>query len=197
MLAALLLVLNLTTGACGLVLGRVAPTISLDAHAALARSSQRSYQMQSDVPISPSSSLAEIRAIIAERGLDIKTTGKGRTKKIIFEELVALCASADGCEVGSDAETTTAGAAAAKDSITAQQNHAEDEVKARAAAEAAEAARVAAEEAALWAAEDAARKAAEEAEKVERAAVAAAAAKAKAWPTIQAMSDREWWNKPY
>jgi hypothetical protein len=44
-------------------------------------------------PISEESSLAEMRDYIAECGLDVKTTGKGRTKAVIYEELVAALAA--------------------------------------------------------------------------------------------------------
>jgi len=49
--------------------------------------------MQADLPISDKSTLADLRAFISERGLDVKTTGKGRTKKVIYSELVAMCSS--------------------------------------------------------------------------------------------------------
>ena len=67
--------------------------------------------MTSELPITSSSSLAEMRALIAERGLDIKTTGKGRNKKVVFKELVALCSSADGCEASEMQPTTGTGKA--------------------------------------------------------------------------------------
>ena len=82
----------------GLLLGRVLPPV-------LARAQPRTslHIMQSELPITSTSSLAEMRALIAERGLDVKTTGKGRTKEVIFKELVALCSSAEGCEASEDA----------------------------------------------------------------------------------------------
>jgi hypothetical protein len=46
------------------------------------------------LPINESSTIAEMRAFIAEKGLDIKTTGKGRTKDVIYEEITNL--SRDG-----------------------------------------------------------------------------------------------------
>jgi hypothetical protein len=46
------------------------------------------------LPIDASSTIAEMRAFIAEQGLDIKTTGKGRTKDVIYEEITNL--SRDG-----------------------------------------------------------------------------------------------------
>ena len=88
-------------GARGLVLGPALPPIALNF---AARAPPRSLHMQSELPITASSSLAEMRALIADRGLLIKTTGKGRTKKVIFNELTALCSSAEGCDASAEAK---------------------------------------------------------------------------------------------
>ena len=89
-----------------------------------ARAPLRSVFMQSDLPVSKSSTLSELRAVIAERGLDIKTTGKGRTKKVIFKELAALCLSDDGCEAsaeGADMAREVAQAAKVAEDDSAQE----------------------------------------------------------------------------
>eukprot|EP00326_Haptolina_ericina_P015436 CAMPEP_0181193540 /NCGR_PEP_ID=MMETSP1096-20121128/13872_1 /TAXON_ID=156174 ORGANISM="Chrysochromulina ericina, Strain CCMP281" /NCGR_SAMPLE_ID=MMETSP1096 /ASSEMBLY_ACC=CAM_ASM_000453 /LENGTH=267 /DNA_ID=CAMNT_0023283011 /DNA_START=10 /DNA_END=812 /DNA_ORIENTATION=- len=89
-------------GARGLVLGPALPPIALNF---AARAPPRSLHMQSELPITASSSLAEMRALIADRAaLLIKTTGKGRTKKVIFNELTALCSSAEGCDASAEAK---------------------------------------------------------------------------------------------
>jgi hypothetical protein len=54
------------------------------------RSSRCLLVASEPVPISKKSSLAELRAFIADQGLDVKTTGKGRTKAVIYEDVMAL-----------------------------------------------------------------------------------------------------------
>ena len=57
--------------------------------------SRCSCYLQAGLPVSQDSSLAELRSFISERGLDIKTTGKGRTKAVIYDEIIALCSLQD------------------------------------------------------------------------------------------------------
>ena len=138
-----------------------------------ARAPLRSVFMQSDLPVSKSSTLSELRAVIAERGLDIKTTGKGRTKKVIFKELVALCLSDDGCETsaeGADMAREVAQAAKVAEDDAAQ------EAAAAAAQIAATQAAVAEEAAELELAVEAEAEAEAAETAVAEAAVAAAAA---------------------
>ena len=56
--------------------------------------------MTTDLPVGPSSTLAELRAFIDDRGLDVKTSGKGRTKKIIYEEIVAMSSTQGFSTIG-------------------------------------------------------------------------------------------------
>ena len=149
--------------------------------------------MQSELPLTSSSSLSEMRALIAERGLPIKTTGKGRSKKIIFAELVALCSSDDGCEA-SEPETTEAPAAEmeAVEAANAEKN------TAMAAEVAIKAAEVAAEIEAQTQA-DAAVEAAEKADSTEALEAAAAAQKVTVTDVVARERERPWWeqNVPY
>ena len=41
-----------------------------------------------ELPITKSSTLADLRAFISDNSLDVKTTGKGRTKAVIYREIV-------------------------------------------------------------------------------------------------------------
>lgn len=43
-----------------------------------------------ELPISESSSLAELREYIAEQGLDVKTSGPGRSKAVIYNDVLAM-----------------------------------------------------------------------------------------------------------
>ena len=129
-----------------------------------------------ELPISESSSLAELRAFVKEQGLEVKTSGPGRSKAVIYSDVMALVgetvdaspADEPAAEVATDKAATEASAAA----------EAAEAAEVAKAAEAAEAAAAAAAEAAVAAAtkasEEAAAKAKAKAKASEEAAVKAA-----------------------
>jgi hypothetical protein len=130
----LLLALSCGASVSGFIVGQ---TLKLVA-ATHPRAGSCSMQVD-DLPVSMSSTLSELREFIAERDLLIKTTGKGRTKQVIYDELVSLLTTSEA--TSADAEQAAMDQAAAKD-----EGSEEDEDEAAAAAAVAEAA-AAAEEA--------------------------------------------------
>jgi len=132
---------SLCAAASGLVVGRpLAP--SLLPHA------PRCSQCRMSLPIDESSTIAQLRAFITEQGLDVKTTGKGRTKAVIYGEVVALCSSSGGAPApaqahaddAADAEATAVAKQAAEAAMVAETEAAVAEAAAANAAAAAAAA---------------------------------------------------------
>ena len=54
----------------------------------------RCHVLAAELPISTKSSLADIRAFVSENGLDVKTSGPGRTKAAIISEVESLFSGA-------------------------------------------------------------------------------------------------------